>query len=171
MVGVVFFFEDHQTNRQSGREVDIQVWRETVKPLGADRMIMVDQTLPGSTYQHTDEEIAFEKHSTLESALNAYPDKTWVFTAPEVSIPGARVYDKEPAPALDYVNLVDFVHPTDEVIYVIGPDSTGLPLSKIAFPARSHLVTITTPRNHDLWSFIVAALVLFDRKNKLNLWP
>jgi len=157
-VGVVFYWESEEENRYSGNKWNLLLLHDTIKPLGANLLILINpKQLPVPSF--LDDEMKFEIYSSLEEALARHKEKEFVFLESPRNIP------KD----LEAVPLTQFKHPRGDTLYIIGPDSSNLPLSKLAKKNLiKHLVTIRTVKNYSCWSFVVAGIALFDRRAKLG---
>lgn len=156
MIGVLFYFEDTNKNVYSGADFGFHLWRETVKSIGCNYFGMIDITRnnAGAEFANNDEEIAYERFTSLEDAIAAHPNVTFV---------GLETQDVLQSMQQPIVYLKDYVHPADNVIYVVGPDSIGI---NTHIPGMTW-VTIPALRN-TLWSFAAACYTLYDRLIKTS---
>jgi len=166
---VLLHWEDNWRNVQNGRDVDLQMWLETVKPLGATELCVADVATEITwTYIHTDGEINFRRELSLAAALAAYPTYQRVFFETERSIPGSPTWTGNPqAPTVPYTNLTDYTHPTQDAIYVFGADSNGLDIGTL-YQTGDEVVCLRLVQGYSLWAVVAAALSLGDRFQKAN---
>lgn len=158
MIGICGFWEPFHENVASGLACFVQIWRENMKTLGGKLLIFVDPH-DLKPQKPADSQIVFETYPTLQAALKAHPEKTWVFIEFESCIP------KD----IEYEYLRDFRHPSDEVIYVVGHDTSDIGLKKLdrKYLKGNHVITIKTPELYgyrsSLWAHICIMIVLYDR--------
>lgn len=164
MIGIIGFWSANQRNIQSGRDVDLQCWRETMKALGGTHLILVDSDGLGPIVN--DQEITFEVFPTLQAALDNHPNKTFVFLEFEPNMPLG----------ISYNDLKDFVHPIGNTFYVVGPDEGNLDLDNLfsqGYLTNNQVVTIKPPLTFGYavsgWSHVIAAIALYDRLAKLDV--
>jgi len=67
---------------------------------------------------------------------------------------------------IDYIELKDFIHPIDNVIYVTGKDSGSVPLDSLNLEGH-YVVTIKTLNDFAMWAIVIAGIVLYDRNSKM----
>lgn len=159
MIGILAFWESKEENRYSGSKWDLLLWSDTLGPLGADFFILIDEANLKPKFTH--HKIKFETFSSLEEALNRHRDKRIVLLEAERNIPVGTKYSY----------LKEFQHPKENVLYVIGPDTGCLDIQKLEKEKLfTDLVAIETEENFTLWSFIVAGIVLYDRRLKLGCY-
>jgi len=111
---LLFHFEDNIASIQSGRDIDMEVWRNLVYAFNIDKYICVDCTECGIRYEDVNKD--FEKINCLATFKNNNPNIQFIYLMPlNSNIEGIEVQD-----------LKDFIHPVDNVCYIIGRDSCGL---------------------------------------------
>jgi len=98
-----------------------------------------------------DAEIEFDQFPTLEACINAHPDHKFVV------LEKADNYPEE-----TFTNIRDYIHPVDNVSYVIGSDYSQVNMSLFTNP---DLITIDTPVSIPLWSHVVLGIMLAARHN------
>jgi hypothetical protein len=122
------------------------LYKQAAKALGATHLLWVDAG-PHRVPEVADQEIVTVKYDYLADARAAHPEATLVF--------------------LDVVeeaaDLVDFVHPAGDVIYVVGTDSDGL--GEYLVPEETDPV-VKVPATIELWSHMALAIALYDRRAK-----
>lgn len=162
MIGVIFFWEDNVKNYQSGREIDMDVWRESIKPWDVSVMIAIDQD--GQNPVCGDRSMNFESYPSLADALEAHSDMRRVFLEVPRVLKSTAGIQSQP--------LTDLCHPADDVLYIVGPDSGHLRLSSLDdlgyVRDSDYVVTIDTPLSFSMWSLPVICIVLYDRMLKLG---
>jgi len=149
MIGVIAYWEQIGVNTIYLKDI----WKDTIKPLGANLLYYVDEK--GIAPEHNDVEIIYKTFSTLEKAIAENPEVTYVYLEAERNIPRK----------IKYTRLKDFAHPKEDVIYVLGKDSTELPLAKLPLKGN-HVVTIDTFQGYAIWALVAAGIALYDRKVK-----
>src|SRR3989344_643973 len=158
MVAFLFYYEDSSTGTKSGADIADHLWRNTFQTFGFDSWIMIDNTEEGFNCQ--DAGMNFERYTNLEEAKNAHPSATWVYLAPERSIPGAPGYKgRESDPHIKYEYLHDFEHPNDNVIYIVGSDISSLAVEDIPISPQNKLVAIKTAASNFILYAFAAAVV------------
>ena len=131
------------------------IWIETVKPLYGTHIYFVDEE--GNAPKEIDLELTYKTFPNLLDAINEHPDATYVFLEAERNIPDN----------INYTYLKDFVHPKEDVFYVLGKDSGTLSLDKIdKFDNKFKVVSIKTFYNFAMWAIVITGIVLYDRKVK-----
>ena len=158
MVGVIFHFEDNDKNLFSGRPVDVDLWRESMKPLGGDTLIMIDKTKQGlgKGINWPDTETKFEYFTSLEEAEAAHAGATFIYTESPNAIPKS---------VKDQTWLSDFVHPEENVIYVFLSDySSGVPEND---PRK--WLKFKTVKGMGCWAIAAMSVILYDRLKKLKI--
>ena len=150
MIGILAHWEPQEENFRSGRPVDVDVWKETVIPLGVDLFILIDKDNLNPPFSRR--QIQFENYGTIEEALDAHPEMTKVFMMPQRTIPDSE----------GYTMLEDYDHPA-YALYVLGPDSGTLTRH---VNLADDIVSIKTQHNYAMWSMVVAGIVVWDRKVK-----
>lgn len=145
MLGVCFHFETNDVNIYSGREIDLQMWRESLQILGVDTFIMVNTS--SSTPTFVSDRITLFEYNTLAEAKAAYPSVTWVSLDPRGG-----------------VLLPSYSHPAGDTIYLLGPDSSGLALNP---EEKSQAVKIPSCCEYvETWALVAANITLYDRMVK-----
>jgi hypothetical protein len=151
MIGVLTFWETFVGVDNPIYLADI--WKDTIKPLGATNLFYIDEE--GLNPKHGDESLPCKIYPALDDFIAEHKDKTLVYLEAKRNIPEA----------IKYQELKDFKHPKENVIYLLGKDSSSLPLETL--PLKSNfVVSISTRDNLALWSIVVAGIVLYDRKVK-----
>jgi hypothetical protein len=147
MIGIIAHWETLEET-----EYLKHIWTETVKPLYATHLYFVDKE--GNAPKEVDLELTYKTFPTLLDAINEHPEATLIYLEAERNIPNW----------IDYTYLKDFVHPAEDVIYVFGPDSGGLPLEKLE--KDSKIVTIKTFHDFAIWQIVAIGITLYDRMVK-----
>lgn len=151
MIGVVTFWETFQ-----GVDNPIyigDIWANTVRPLGGTHLFFVDYQGIGTP--KVDGSIVSKTYSSFQEVVDDNPKATYVYLAAERNIP------KD----IDFTYLKNFVHPKEDVIYVVGKDS-GTMLEEVPLLKGNHVVSIAADDNLALWALIVIGITLYDRKVK-----
>lgn len=151
MIGVVTYW-DEQVLADS-KILDTDIWKSTVKPLDATHLLVVDES--DLKPEWGDLAITYEIYPTLDAVMSEYPEATYVYLEASRNIPDGIEFD----------SLSDFIHPAEDVIYIVGPDSSVLPIGSLPMDGN-HVVSISTVDGFALWSVVVAGIVLYDRKVK-----
>lgn len=131
----------------------IDIWKDTVKPLGGTHLFYIDEEKLNPTCP--DRDIAHKNYPSLKALLKDHSKAKFVFLEAERNIPKK----------IKFSYLEDFKHPKKNVIYVFGKDSGALPLEDLPLKGN-HIVTIKTQKDYSMWALIVAGIVLYDRKVK-----
>ena len=116
MIAVCFYFESHEANTYSGRDIDLQMWRESLKALGCTDLYVINSS---------GESITFNDATITLHEVADYPEGNLVFFDPKGGI-----------------EIKDFNHPIDP-IYVFGRDSSGLALDNLESAVRLPLTNET----------------------------
>jgi len=154
MIGVIIFWESNEQNRYSGDKWSSLLWHDTIKPLGAKLLIMID---PNNLQKHfIDEDMIFETYNSLYDALLAHKKKEFVFLEAERGIPTN----------IEFNYLKNFKHPKGDTLYIVGPDTNGINFKEINEFINNNVVAIQTEKNYAIWSFIAIAIALYDRRLK-----
>ncbi len=132
--------------------------------------------------------IALIMHDTLDETLSLYPElwadlrsafgiphvfkvggeqaKGFVQFGPEHKMPDKKVCLVTPVEAkaagLSHVDLTDYIHP-DECAYVFGADNNDRRWHEKFDSIDTDYVSITTPNNTELFAFMAATMVLWNR--------
>lgn len=155
MVGLVVFYEDNNVNLQSGREIDLTMWRESMKAWGFDTLIVID--VYGLNPIIGDLEINYEVYATLHKAIARHTDIHKVYIECEDSLGN-----------LESTALEDFYHPED-AIYIIGSDAVGMDIDYIQsnlIDDSTHFVYLNTPGACVSWGLPIAGAIMYDRNRK-----
>lgn len=156
MIGIVFFFQDPQTNFFSGiMDTVIDRIIFNARNLGATHVFMIDKTQYkiGQYYQHSDSQIAFQRFESLEELEKTYPKVKFIY------FENARALEK--AGIESYTLLPDFAHPS-RAIYVVGTETGGIPIS-----GREDKIWVSIPVEN-LWAEGAINICLYDRLTKLR---
>lgn len=137
----MFHYESPETSSYS---MSYSLWDHFLAIWKFDTLIVIDKSGIYPKRKHT--------YSTLEEAITAYPDARFV----------AFEEDGE-------TRLRDFVHPADNIIYIIGDNywrgtsnmPEGIPKIRIDTPVDC----MTRP----LWDITAATCLAYDRSVKLDL--
>lgn len=151
MIGIVFFFQDSQTNfhpETMSPMVDRIIFN--ARNLGATHVFMIDQTKfkIGQYYEHSDSQIAFQRFESLEELEKTYPKVKFVY------FENARALEK--AGIKSCALLPDFAHPS-EAIYVFGTETGGISIS-----GREDKIWVSIPVEN-LWAEGAMNICLYDR--------
>lgn len=140
MIAVLLHWEEAFVNSCNWSQKSMDLYRENCVAAGATHILCVQQSVD-TPPSGGDVNIGFAVYPDLDTALAAYPTASLVYLDA-----GAGS-----------VALKDFTHPAEDVIYVVGPDSAGLPQSGL--PAGQKVAI----EGGEYWSFTAAAIVLRDR--------
>jgi len=156
MLGVIGFWDNANWlyELSVAEKKYLSFWRISAKAFGVDKLIMID--LDGRNPVCGDTEIEFEIYSTLEEALDAYPNANIVFLENETAVPDG----------ISYENLNDFEHPSEDVIYIFGSDFSGLALQSLdnEYIEKGTVVNVEMPVNASYpWATVMMGIVLYDR--------
>lgn len=155
-IKVVAYWESEANNFRCGRDIDMDVWRECVKPWTYD-LIMVDKDSLDPTCDDLD--MTYATYATVEAALDANSSYTAVFLEKQSNCP----------PEVTPTNLIDFTHPAGDTLYIVGPDSSQLDLASLysnGYLDGNHVVYINTTNNIAMWSMSSVCIALYDRSSK-----
>ena len=135
----------------------------TVLNFGANRLLLVN-----TSGQQMQSQGPLEVYPELGVALNAkdengkqYKDYTLVYFKPPESIPGTPEYKGFSKESFDFTYLREFIHPTGDVLYIIGPDQYTLPIDFMDISGDNELVALEITRN-SLWSIVAGGIVSRD---------
>ncbi len=159
MIAVAAFWENASWVYTTPRAVKdrIRLWNFTMKAFGVSKLIMVD--VDGHVPECRDAEITFELQASLAAVLDAHRDMTVVFLSQPTLTPSE----------VSQSRLKDFVHPTGDVLYVVGSDYGQLNFKTLAeggYLDGNHVVAIKTPTSVPLWAHAALAITLYDRSVK-----
>ena len=171
MIGFIYFYEDGNVIENMGK--DMTFWN-TIKVSGSfDLQICIDVTT--AKFSHTNS--GYQQYNTLQEAQAANQGYRYVYLIPEHRIPGSPTWTglpkHYPSLAHKYTKLTEYMHPIDNVIYVVGSNSTGtgaliayeLDLSGDNELLHINIEGINTPIT--LWSNDALQRVVNDRLMKL----
>jgi len=107
MIGIIFHFEDNKKSMQSGRDFDMDTWRQLFNAYNIDYYIVIDKTTDNSLSTWTD--VDFECHivADMDEALAIHPTDTKVYLD------------------LNGDDICSYIHPADNVTYIVGSDANG----------------------------------------------
>lgn len=161
MIGILFYFEEENKSVYSGNDNGFHLWRESAKCLSCDWYGMIDltQSKVGQKFKNLDEEVGYGYYLSLFEAINANPNMNFIFLETPETLNSL---------AVAYTHLNEFVHPQQNVIYVVGPDSIGFLNSDKISSNLINWVSIPAMR-YSLWSFTAAIICLYDRFQKMKL--
>jgi len=157
---IAFHFEDLKTSVSSGWPDSVmERWTQNARAGGVDNIIMIDQTTYkiGQYYKHPVIDPVFTYHQSLQELEDANPTATFVYFEQKSFLDSLGITS---------TILTDFVHPdpsTNDVIYVVGPDSKSVPTT-----GRESATWVSIPAVVDqmYWAEQVAGVVIWDRYNK-----
>jgi hypothetical protein len=118
------------------------MYKQTAKALGATHLLWVQG--PHAIPEVADQEISRHIYSSIVDIRAAYPSATFVFLDTEGT------------------SIKNYVHPPEDVIYVVGEDTQGL--SNLQPQEGEDIIRISS--SIELWSHVAAGIVLYDRKIK-----
>jgi len=158
MIGLIYHYDDR------GMEVfSHNLWQNTLCGYGVTPFCVDISTEPKFS------ESAQRYRSLIEIQM-MLPDLEYVYLIPEMKIPGSPIFSGPPTDrVLPYKFLHEFQHPIDDVMYVIGADSTGLDIQNLDLSGRNSIVSLQTNGLWQFWSFPVAVMVIYDRWLKWQL--
>jgi hypothetical protein len=119
------------------------LWDDLVQNFALDELLIVDETTAKLAALVPAGHTGWRRFESLAEAEAAYRDATWVYFEH-----GGERLDR-------------FEHPTGNVIYAFGPDSTGF----VREPGKTY-VEIPTVRRHGFFSPIAASIALYDRHRR-----
>jgi len=159
MVGLVFHFEDTDMDVWSGRPIDMDAWHYTSKMFGLGNMVMIDQMKGGMPYDQKAYgdfgTTTIEKVKSLDEFLDKYPKQEKVWLETPWSYPSS----------VTPTTLANFVHPKDNVFYVLGPGG-GFTIPENDKRTWVTIPQLTTGAHH---SVFIAPILLYDRATKLGI--
>jgi len=94
-----------------------------------------------------------------------YRDYTHVYLKPPESIPGNPNYKGFSKDKFEFEWLSNFEHPTDNTLYIFGPDQFELPIDFMDLSGNNKLLAIEIEKN-SLWSIIAGSIVANDAFSK-----
>jgi len=116
MIGLMYCFTDDWVNGSTGSVSSTDIFRTASKPFGVTDIIIVNETnseLPGG-----DGSMVNHFVETIEEGLALYPGVKRVFVECPVNLALAGV---------EGVELADYVHPDEDVLYIFGSDMSKIP--------------------------------------------
>lgn len=149
MVGVLFHLTDwEQYPGTDNPQNTIKQWFQHAMAFGVDTVIMVDETTYkiGQYYKHNRSDIDFKRYESLDECIEDNETINFVF-----------LELKDIASSLK-----DFQHPTDNVIYVTGPNHNSITSSYEPY----EWIQIETKSDHALYDQMASVITLYDRLRK-----
>lgn len=133
-------------------------WIQTIKAFGVEKLILIDNTefKLSNYYTHRDSTFLFEKYNSLDEAINLYQSNSWIVL---------ESYDILNINELNSTNLINFIHPISNVIYLFGPDFGSVSYNNIN---NKYPVYIQMVNQNPLYAISAVSIVLHDRISKLN---
>ena len=163
MIGICFFFEDYNMNLYSGRwDGDIRLWLDTSTMYNFDKIIEIDISTDerGKFYDKNKTNHRFDRFKILEEAEEKYKDHHFVYMEDPRTLKLNNIWENS-------ISLDNFIHPKENVIYVLGPDSGNYNvLYNKQNKANCSFVHILAPNPQAIWSIIVLGLIGDDRRRK-----
>lgn len=157
MIGAIAHWENAQWVIDSpyAQKKIVDFYKLTAKNFNAPHLILVD--IDNQNPACGDEEITFESYKNLGAAIEAHKKANFVLLEVKHKIP------KEFKP----VELKSFVHPPEDVYYVVGSDFGSIDFGQLD-PKQKNLFTafIETNNTIPLWSHTTLAIGLYDRSIK-----
>jgi hypothetical protein len=144
-VGLLFHYEEDTIFH-----IKLALWEEVKTCWGFDNLLCID--LAGEWLKRKRK----FTYSNIKSAIENNSDYQYIYLLSEE-------YSKNYP---EYEFLHNFEHPEDNVIYIIGSDSFGIPFP-LDMRNNSKIVSILTPCSnkgeHPIWAIEVATVVGYDR--------
>ena len=146
MVNILIHWEnaDWLDDKKRARTV-MKFYTFTMKAFGIKNLDVITDT----NIEWTDSEINFRQFKTLKEAIKLYKNKEIVVIEKSDNYPRKR-----------FKNLSNFIHPKDNVVYLIGSDYGQINLKLLKKPV---LVTIKTKNTIPLWSHTALGILMFSR--------
>ena len=122
----------------------------TLTAFGATHLCMIGS--PAVAYEHTHVGITYASYTTLDDVVKAFPGVNLV----------ALCNSETKTPA----TLNTFVHPAEDVLYVVGSDYGDLDYPAVDRQAQKSYVIIEGAEAMALWGHVALAIALHDRHVK-----
>jgi len=143
MIGVIVYWQEEATQGLGAKKL-LSFYRLTAKAFGCTNLITIGKDTP----ECSDQEITYEKFSSLKEAAKAYSKAKIVVLSANRGAP-----------------LQEFKHPQDDVFYVIGNDYGDVPEGDlVGLKSRTSFINIPTPRSIPLWAHVALGIVLYGRQ-------
>lgn len=158
MIAVTFHFEEW-LNKAGNLEpsTSMRRWVGDSKILGADTLILIDKTTFKvlQYYTHNDPDITYLSYDDFTEVEEAFPEASIVYLEDKYFLDENNI---------EGTNLLDFKHPSGDVIYVVGPNYGSLEVLE----ARKDKIWVYIPTNprYALFADITMFIVLYDRLSK-----
>ena len=146
MIGLLFIWDEGWWHPNS----ELTLWHDLAVSYDADLLVMIPDL---RRYNYDD--ITFEKYATVEEALNAHQDLTFVFLEPK------EIADANGVPC---ESLTTFDHPKD-ALYIFG-NSGRSNIGLVDLDRGDKVVYVPTINQQQIWPTQVASIVLYDRAKK-----
>ena len=144
MIGVIFHFEDNAQSMQSGRDFDMDTWRQLFRAYNIDYYVVIDKTSDNHLSSWTDNDFEEYVVADMDAALAIHPTHTKVFMA------------------MGGTGIHSYTHPADNVTYIVGSDGSGYNGRDLTNETK---VSITYPdSNVELFAQQCIADCLYDRE-------
>jgi len=158
MIGAIAHWENAQwvVDSPYAQKKIIDFYKLTTKNFSAPHLILID--VDNQSPICGDEEITFESYKSLETAIEAHKEANFVFLEVKHKIPKEFKPDE----------LKDFVHPPEDVYYVVGSDFGSIDFSRLNPKQKNYYAAyIETGNAIPLWSHTALAIGLYDRSVKI----
>lgn len=158
MIAVVHHFEDWMQHIGAPEPLNsMRRWTGDCKVLGADHLFLIDITTfrIAQYYTHKDSEVKYKLYSKIEEIEDQYPDATFVYFEDKSFLDNNNI---------EGISLLDFKHPEDNVIYVVGPNF-GFVEALNSRRNREWVYIPCRPR-YTLFAETVLSIALYDRMTK-----
>ncbi len=163
-LGIAFYFEDWNENVYSGvLPGDIEMWTDLAKSYCFNQCHAIDTSkrqLAKNSSQRTTDDLKFHGWDSLEQLEQSVPPETNI-----VYLENA-FFLKETN--VSCTNLQDFIHPAKPALYVCGPDSMVVDMTKGR--ENKTWVSVETKikrgfpdRSPGIWSLLAASAVCYHR--------
>lgn len=158
MIGVAFHFEDWVKHVGTPEpKTSMKRWIGNAKILGADTIFLIDKTTYkiAQYYKHIDTDMDYFRYDDFIEVEEDYPDINKVYFEDRYFL------DKY---NLEGISLIEYEHPSENVIYVVGPNFDSLKV--IESRRNSDWVYIPCKARYALYAESVINIALYDRMLK-----
>jgi hypothetical protein len=154
LIGLLFYFDDHDKDRFSGRHADIDLNIEVGKSFGFDTFILVDKSTSNLAERYTPpEDVSYYRFIDINESLHDISPHHITYVSPPHDKPGQHFKDP--------LSLVGYNHPKGDVLYCFGSNINSYSILNhsgdwLYLPIRS------------IWASSCISIVGYDRCRSLD---
>ncbi len=160
MIAVAYHFEDWMQHVGTPEPLtSMRRWTGDSKILGADTLFLIDKTTfkIAQYYNHTSAGVHYFSFDDFIEVEEKYPDSTIVYFEDKYFLEQNNIKG---------INIFDFEHPDDNVIYVVGPNFGSIEV--LENRRDKTWVFIPGPSRYTLFADTVLTIALYDRMSKVD---